>query len=250
LLRVFVENPADARFRTARAQADALRREAKEEQVRYERRVQQTRKSFANLKGYGFGPLTYFLIFVSGAIFVLTKFGREFDSVSALWFSNHSNSGPMLARLLGVPEFHKGEFWRLLTPIFIHMGALHFFFNAMWMADLGSMIESRQSTWLMARLVLGIAIGSNIAQYVVTGRPHFGGLSGVVYGLIGYMWIRGKFDPTCGLRLHYQTVLMAMIWFFFCFTPYAGPIANAAHTAGLVIGMAWGWLAARHRSSS
>jgi GlpG protein len=248
LLRVFVENPADARFRTAREQADALRRETKEDQARYERRVQQTRKSFASLKGYTFGPLTFVLIFISGAIFVATNFGANIESVKDLLFSAHRAHGPMWTRLFGVPELQQGQLWRLVTPIFIHMTVLHFFFNAMWMADLGSMIESRQSTWLMARLVVGLAIGSNIAQYVISGRPNFGGLSGVVYGLIGYMWIRGKFDPTCGLRLHYQTVLMAMIWFFFCFTGYAGPIANAAHTAGLVIGMAWGWMAARYRS--
>jgi GlpG protein len=59
------------------------------------------------------------------------------------------------------------------------------------------------------------------------------------------MWIRGKFDPACGLRLHQQTVVTSIIWFFFCFSGYAGPIANGAHAGGLVLGMIWGWLASR-----
>src|SRR6185503_1456776 len=68
LLRTFLENPAAPGFRTARTQADGLRRRAKEEQVAYERRVRQTRKSFASLKGYSFGPLTYALIFLCGIV--------------------------------------------------------------------------------------------------------------------------------------------------------------------------------------
>jgi GlpG protein len=125
------------------------------------------------------------------------------------------------------------------------MSIMHIVFNMMWMADLGSMIEDRQSTGLLARLVILLGIGSNLTQYVVTGSGRFGGMSGVVYGLIGYMWIRGKFDPACGLRLHQQTVVTSIIWFFFCFSGYAGPIANGAHAGGLVLGMIWGWLASR-----
>lgn len=245
LLQAFMANSADPQFRNAGAQAETLRKRAEEDQASYERRVTQARRSFVSLKGYGFGPLTYALIFVCGLVFVLTKFGKDFDPVNALWFSTHYQSGTILERLLGVPELRQGEVWRLLTPIFIHMGFMHIVFNLLWVADLGSMIESRGSTWLLARLVVVIGVGSNIAQYAVTGRPHFGGMSGVVYGLIGYIWIRGKFDPACGLRLHQQTVVTALLWFVFCFTGYAGAIANSAHAAGLLLGMAWGWLASR-----
>jgi GlpG protein len=137
----------------------------------------------------------------------------------------------------------------LLTPIFIHLGVLHIFFNMLWLADLGSTIESRQSTLLLARLVLLLGIASNVVQYTVTGSGAFGGMSGVVYGLIGYMWMRGKYDPSCGLRLHPQTVMTAMIWFFACFVPgFVGPIANGAHAGGLIVGAIWGRLAARSRS--
>jgi hypothetical protein len=32
-----------------------------------------------------------------------------------------------------------------------------------------------------------------------------------------------------------------VIWFFICLTPYAGPIANTAHGAGLILGVVWGY---------
>jgi len=67
-------------------------------------------------------------------------------------------------------------------------------------------------------------------------------MSGVVYGLLGYIWIRGKFDPASGLYLHSSTVVMMLLWLVAGFTGWLGPIANGAHLGGLVMGMAWGWL--------
>ena len=72
-------------------------------------------------------------------------------------------------------------------------------------------------------------------------------MSGVVYGLVGYVWIRGKFDAGSGLYLHSSTVTMMLIWFFVCLVGIMGPIANAAHAAGLVSGMAWGFLSSLRR---
>jgi GlpG protein len=92
--------------------------------------------------------------------------------------------------------------------------------------------------------ILIIAIASNVAQYFVSG-PNFGGLSGVVYGLFGYLWIRGKYDPASGLQQDSTTIILSLAWFFVCLTGMIGPIANTAHASGLVMGMAWGFLAAK-----
>jgi membrane associated rhomboid family serine protease len=153
--------------------------------------------------------------------------------VSALFISDYLNSG--------LAEVRSGQIWRLLTPIFLHFGVLHVLFNMMWLADLGSMIEARQSSLRLGLLVLVIGCGSNFGQYLV-GGPIFGGMSGVVYGLLGYIWMRGKFDPASGLFLHQSTVLMMMIWFVVCFTGLVGHVANAAHAVGLGMGVAWGYL--------
>jgi GlpG protein len=251
ILGWYRENPKDPRFLNAGDQAQTIRRLADEDQAAYERRVHQTRRSFASLKGYRFGPLTYVLIFISGIVFVMTRFGQEFEPVEALWFSNQASAGPAWERVWNAAELRRGELWRLLTPIFIHLGVLHIFCNMLWLVDLGSMIEGRQSTWLLARLVILLGVFSNMVQYSVTGEGAFGGMSGVVYGLIGYIWMRGKFDPTCGLRLHPHTVITAMIWFVICFIPgVVGPIANGAHAGGLLLGILWGWLAARERTGA
>jgi len=69
-------------------------------------------------------------------------------------------------------------------------------------------------------------------------------MSGVVYGLFGYIWMRGKFDPASGLFIDQRSVILMMVWFGLCFTGWVGPIANIAHGGGLAVGALWGWLSA------
>src|SRR5690606_13792137 len=150
--------------------------------------------------------------------------------------------------LPSLPEIRSGQIWRLFTPMFIHFGIMHIVFNMLWLRDLGSMIEQRESSLKLLLLVLLTSAGSNLAQYSISipvlggGAPNFAGMSCVVYGLLGYVWIRGKFDPASGLELHQTTVTMMLIWLVLCFTGLLGPIANLAHLFGLLIGMGAGYL--------
>ncbi len=244
-LRLYLQNPTDERFQKAEREAAVLRRKEGEDEAAYQRRQRKAATMFQNLSGHGFGLVSYAIIFVCVAVFVITNYGINFEPVDSLWLSKHRSFAVLWKRVFDLREVWAGEVWRLLTPVFIHMNIVHIVFNMMWLASLGSLIEARQSRALLLRLVLLLGIGSNLVQFVVTGRPNFGGMSGVVYGLTGYMWIRGKFDPSSGLRLDNYTIIVSMVWFFACFTGWVGPIANGAHAGGLVIGMAWGWLASR-----
>ena len=70
------------------------------------------------------------------------------------------------------------------------------------------------------------------------GAPAFGGMSGVVYGLFGYVWIKSTFCPEPGFATSQGTVIILLGWLFLCMTGAIGPIANIAHVVGLVVGMA------------
>jgi len=246
LLTAFVQNPNDPKFDKSERIARSLRDQKQKDQEAFEKRQKGRRHLFRPLGGYGFGPLTFVLMLMCVVVFVLTGFGTNRNAMAPLFISEFDYSGSGLALISqrlrnGFQEVRHGEVWRILTPMLIHWDPLHILFNMLWLMDLGSMIEGRQSSWTLGILVVVFAAISNVGQYLVSG-PIFGGMSGVVYGLLGYIWIRGKRDPGSGLFLHPSTVTMMIIWFFLGFTPLLGHIANTAHGAGLVTGMLWGFL--------
>ena len=218
----------------------AKRRSSKEkkEEQEYRKRVKTGRNLFRPLTPYGVGPLTFAMIIATLAVFTWSRFGHSLDPIRSLFITEFA--GNFAQKTL--PEIRQGEVWRLITPIFIHFGPLHIIFNLMWLLDLGSMVEGRQGSWYLLLLVVVIGVLSNLGQFYYTYSPVFGGMSGVVYGLIGYIWIRGKFDPGAGIYLHQTTVMSALVWFFACLLNVIPHVANAAHAAGLGIGMAWGYL--------
>lgn len=146
-----------------------------------------------------------------------------------------------------LPEiFAQGEFWRLLTPALVHFNVAHLVLNLLWLIDLGSAIENRQGTGRLGLLFVTIGIGSNLAQTWLAG-PAFCGVSGVLFGLLGYIWVKSKLDPACGLSLHPYTVVLMLVFFSLSlggtFSVLFGiSMANGAHAAGLALGLAWGAL--------
>ena len=177
-------------------------------------------------------PVTIFLIAVSVALSFLLMMGSSTTVLTPL--------------LIAAPESHgfqdvlSGEAWRLITPIFLHFGPLHLLFNMLWLWDLGSMMERKKGHLFVFEFVLGVGITANIAQYLITGSPFFGGMSGVVYGFLGYIWIQGRYNADFGVVLRKQTVVMMLIWFVLCWFGIFGPIANWAHTFGLGMGIVLG----------
>ena len=258
LFALFQQNPADPNFQVAaRALAD-LREQKRKEHEEFEKRVKKRRHLFRPLTAYGFGPVTFVLIFLCVAVFIAMNTSPQGGKLEdALHISLkdivgihglsvfHQIAKRVAAFGLLLPEIRSGEVWRLFTPMFIHYGFLHIFFNMLWLRDLGSMIEARQNSFILITLVAVFAAASNLTQFMAAG-PSFGGMSGVVYGLMGYIWIRGKYDPGSGLFLHSSTVTMMIIYFFICWV--AIDVANYAHGAGLLVGMAWGFISSlRHR---
>jgi membrane associated rhomboid family serine protease len=170
-------------------------------------------------------------------------------SVAVSLAGNFNLVAPLIIGLPGRPLFADilgGEVWRIVTPMFLHLGILHLLFNMMWLWDLGRLVEIIKGSVFLGVFVLLTGALSNATQYVITASPAFGGMSGVVYALLGYVWMQGKFNPRFGFELHQATVIMMLIWYVACWTGLAGPIANWAHTAGLLLGVAWGYLDA-HR---
>lgn len=133
-------------------------------------------------------------------------------------------------------SFGKGEVWRPFTPMFLHFSLLHILFNMMWLRVLGTGVEFVRGTGRFVLFCLFVSAVSNLAQLFWSG-PFFGGMSGVVFGLIGYVWMKGKTQPQIGLGLDSQTVTYSIFWLLMCMTGALGPVANAAHLVGFISGI-------------
>lgn len=242
-LERFRRNPNTAEFKKVAVKAAQLRAEERKNQKEFERRFRSSEEIFPALKPYRPGLLSIVLICICGFVAFKTNLGSDPEQRAFFFISNQVWSHPLFGKLY---EVRHGEVWRLISPIVLHFGTVHLICNLLWLFQLGSLIESRLSSWALLAQVLVIGVVSNLAQYLVGGY-RFGGMSGVVYGLFGYVWIRGHLDPAIGMLLDRTTVALMLVWFFLCFTGWVGPIANIAHTTGLLMGMAWGFLAAKFK---
>ena len=138
------------------------------------------------------------------------------------------------------------EPWRLLTSALPHVNVLHLLFNVWWTWVLGKVVEERIGSLCTLGLILLLAVTSSAAEYVVFSGGV--GLSGVVYGLFGFLWARGRTDPSIRESIPKGTARLFVIWFFVCIVlTYSElmPIGNVAHGAGCLvggmIGLGWRW---------
>jgi len=242
LLREFSENPGDLRYGQAIQRAEDKRRVEEQTAKAAERRYFDPAKLFPG-RAYGIGRLTAVLIGVSVLVTLISAFGDAAGPRGWLSITRYLYEDDFIRWRPGLSEIQRGEIWRLFTPAFVHFGILHLLFNMLWLKDLGSRVEHLQGRGRLLALVLVIAALSNLAQYRV-GGPSFGGMSGVVYGLLGYVWLRGRLDPVSGLNVDRQTMLLMVIWFFLCLFHIIPNVANAAHGAGFAVGLLWGGMSA------
>lgn len=138
-----------------------------------------------------------------------------------------------------LPQFVNGQFWRILTPIFLHMNIMHILFNMLWFKDLGNLFEYKlgKNEFLIFIIISGIA--SNLFQYFFAG-PHFGGMSGVLYGLLAFLWVKQSIEQDFEFSLPKRDIYLMIGWFFLCLFGIFPKIANFAHAGGAFVGICWG----------
>ncbi len=191
--------------------------------------------------------LTFGLIVVAAIVAWLTAFGARDQLVVMLTIVNPfewpvNTFEQRLSALAGT--LASGEIWRLLTPDILHFSLTHIIFNAVMLWFLGSQIEVIDGKGRFIALFLISSLAANVPQYLISG-PLFGGLSGVVYGVLGYVWAANQFRPRFAFPPALMTV--AVVWLLIGFTPLTetllgASMANAAHLGGLISGLLVGAL--------
>jgi GlpG protein len=240
LLEAFRSDPEAEIYRKSEALADQRRAAALREAARRQKRRIDERKLFYRSEIGSTPWVSTALGALSLAVAGLSRLGASHEALQPFTITTFRDIGNGSIRYLsGLTEVMSGEVWRLVTPALIHFGVLHLAFNLLWLADLGWKVERRRGSLYFSALALAIVIPSNVAQYLASG-PAFGGLSGLVFGLVGYVWCRNRMSGRDEYPFATQTLVLMLVWFAVCALGWAGPIANWAHGVGLAVGAIWG----------
>ena len=175
---------------------------------------------------------------------LISNFGSVIAAIELLTFTNINvtNQGYISMFDFDQTFWIDNQWWRLITPIFIHFSFAHLAFNCLWIFILGEKIENTDGSLIFILLVIFSAILSNCLQYFWTETSLFGGLSGVIYGLIGFCMIV-EFDSQYDrYKLPPALYLFMIVWLLLGFAGILdlfgfGSVANFAHLGGLISGI-------------
>ena len=171
------------------------------------------------------GIVTLLVFMVCWLVFLGSELGWAQNLFNMLQFYPHLSIDALLANPI-----------RLIGPVFFHFSWLHIVFNTMWWWQLGGSIEKTLGKATLINVLLLSAIVSNLGQYLVSGS-NFGGLSGVVYALVGFVWWFGYLAPERGLSLAKPIVGFLLFWLVLGFADLLPVnVANTAHLLGLISG--------------
>ncbi|MEC7367932.1 MAG: rhomboid family intramembrane serine protease [Pseudomonadota bacterium] len=135
-----------------------------------------------------------------------------------------------------------GQYWRLLSPMLIHFGWLHLTFNLLWVWEIGRRIEFLHGASMFILLTLFSGLLANLAQYWLTGVSLFGGMSGVLFGFIGYCMVWDAFSTGRRFGIARSIYIGMLVFLIIGFTGAfdslgLGNLANGAHVGGLIAGV-------------
>ena len=175
------------------------------------------------------GKVTLILMAFSIGAWLLFRFELAREWLDLLYIS--SEYGEFLS------EVKRGEVWRLVTPMFLHFNLLHILFNMLCLMQFGSIQENLMGRGAFLGFVLLASLFSNVFQYWETG-PKYGGMSGVIFAQVGFLWCYKKCNPKFPHGLPKEVLVSVMAWFVLCLTGiFFFKMANIAHGVGLATGI-------------
>jgi len=212
------------------------------QQWEQQRRPSPGLRDFANgvIRQLYYLPITSILTILCLLVAAVTLLGSRLNGVEFLFYPLLETGG-VLPLLLDIDSFAKAI--QTLSPMLLHFGGIHLAFNLLWLWYFGRQLEPSLPRFAYVSLIVLLAFISNTAQYLVLSYNNFGGMSGVVYGLVGYAWIVHVLFPTSRLQIN-NTMFAVFVIMMVLMEVFVGSfIATTAHVGGLVAGLLLGLVA-------
>ncbi len=254
----FLASPEDAKYRQAIDQAKTIIKEKRLKSSERQKNIRSvTSRVNPSLFGGSLPPLTLTLIILCVVLGLVSEFSQP---GAKNWLGNFVKKQLMFVDLSlyiktgdAAASLKNGELWRILTPAFLHGSPIHLLFNMLSLASLGRLTERLEGIGRYALIILLIAVGSHLFQGLMPtkwfGSPNFVGISGVIFGLLGYMGTKTTLRPDLGFQLPVQVYIMTALILVLGFSGGTKDfqLANLAHIGGLVVGIAIGFVMSDRR---
>jgi rhomboid protease GluP len=184
------------------------------QQIRQEREIFERGKPF----------FTYIFLGVQMFMFlVLELFGGSTNTNTLIFFGAKVNE-----------LIYQGEWWRLITPIFLHIGFLHLLMNSFALYYIGTTVEKMYGSWRFLFIYLFAGIIGSFLSFVFSPAIS-AGASGSIFGLFGSLLLLGIMKPNLFFRTIGPNILIVIaINLALGFT--IPNVDNAGHIGGLMGG--------------
>jgi rhomboid protease GluP len=191
--------------------------------------------------------ITQIIFGICAAVFV----GMMIASGNPLAFLNPMQDFPTSESIhwganVGLITF-SGEWWRLLTNVFVHGSLLHIGFNMWCLWNLGQLCESLYGRWTYVAIYLICGVGASLASAAWHPYVPSVGASGAIFGLAGALITAlklGEFSVPRSALSGTLRSLGAFVVYNLIFGALIPGIDNTAHIGGLVTGLIVGALIA------
>ena len=138
-------------------------------------------------------------------------------------------SGALVSQLVAA-----GQWWRLLTCVFVHIGIIHFLFNMYALLSVSSFLEEELGAARYLALFLLSGLGGSAASYLLHVRVISAGASGAIFGLIGFSISYFRRQGTARGR-DIRGFMLRWALYAFIFGLFVGA-DNYAHAGGFAAG--------------
>ncbi|WP_431293000.1 rhomboid family intramembrane serine protease [Pedobacter sp. P26] len=130
----------------------------------------------------------------------------------------------------------EGQYWRLITHQFVHLGLSHLFFNMYALVYIGLMVEHKlgSAKFLITYLLSGICGG--LVSLIFHKYGFMAGASGAIMGVFGAFMaliLSKAFEKNANKSLLISTILVTAIMLL---NGINGKVDNSAHIGGLISG--------------
>lgn len=184
------------------------------------------------------------MIVIAVVLSLLSNFGSLIAIIEPFTFTKISISNQGFLSFSSAEQTYliENQWWRLITPMFLHFSFAHLAFNCLWIYVLGEKIERVDGKLIFTLIIILTGVFSNLLQYFWTSSSLFGGLSGVIYGMLGYCLVMEMESNYDKYGLPPGLYLFMIAWLILGFLGILdlfgfGSVANFAHLGGMLSGL-------------